>query len=146
MKKNQNIDIGFLLKKIDEKLSKKQNAELNLDGITFPQLRVLLFVNEQERRSTTQKEIETFLDVSHPTTNGIIKRLEEKDLLTTELTVKNGRMSKTVSITYKGNRICQENEINKDKMEQNFKNWISKKEYESLEKILLKLYKKLNES
>ena len=84
----KNQDIGCLLKKVDEKLSQHVNTTLSALGITFSQLRVLNFAAESENYETTQKEIETFLVVSHPTTNGIIKRLEAKELLTTQLFLK----------------------------------------------------------
>lgn len=145
MKNSQNTDIGFLLKKIDEKLEKHLNANLNSLGITFVQLRVLIFVNESENQQRTQKEIENFLEVSHPTTNGIIKRLEEKDFLKTEMTLKNGRMSKNVGITKKGKEICKENAADKNLMERKFSDWLTKDEKAQLINLLEKIYEKLAE-
>ncbi len=140
----KNSDIGFLFKKVDEKLSQHVNTVVSSLGITFPQLRVLGFINEAENQETTQKEIETFLEVSHPTTNGIIKRLEAKEFLTTQLTVKNGRMSKTVAITKKGQEICKSDIADRKSMEDNFKSWLTAKEYKTFEEILKKLYKRLS--
>lgn len=145
MENIKNTDIGFLLKKIDEKLEKHLNASLNLQGITFVQLRVLIFVNESENQPQTQKKIENFLEVSHPTTNGIIKRLEEKDFLRTELTLKNGRMSKNVSITKKGKEICKENATDKNLLERKFSDWLTKDEKAQLINLLEKIYEKLAE-
>ncbi|WP_296090718.1 MarR family transcriptional regulator [uncultured Treponema sp.] len=136
-------DIGFLLKKIDEKLEKQVNANLNSLGITFAQIRVLIFVHEAENQQTTQKEIETFLEVSHPTTNGIIKRLEEKQLIKTEMTLKNGRMSKNVAITEKGIELCSKNEADKNLLEDKFTEWLSEDGKNTLRELLLKIYEKL---
>ena len=136
-------DIGFLFKKIDEKLEKQVNANLNSLGITFAQIRVLIFVHEAENQQTTQKEIETFLEVSHPTTNGIIKRLEEKQLVKTEMTLKNGRMSKNVAITEKGMELCSKNEADKNLLEDKFTEWLSEDGKSTLREFLLKIYEKL---
>lgn len=136
-------DIGFLFKKIDEKLEKQVNANLTSLGITFAQIRVLIFVHEAENQQTTQKEIETFLEVSHPTTNGIIKRLEEKQLVKTEMTLKNGRMSKNVAITEKGMELCSKNEADKNLLEDKFVEWLSEDGKNTLKALLLKIYEKL---
>lgn len=136
-------DIGFLFKKIDEKLEKQVNSKLNSLGITFAQIRVLIFVHEAENQQTTQKEIETFLEVSHPTTNGIIKRLEEKQLVKTEMTLKNGRMSKNVTITEKGIELCSKNEADKNLLENKFTEWLTEDGKNTLRELLLKIYEKL---
>lgn len=136
-------DIGFLFKKIDEKLEKQVNSKLNSLGITFAQIRVLIFVHEAENQQTTQKEIETFLEVSHPTTNGIIKRLEEKQLIKTEMTLKNGRMSKNVAITEKGIELCSKNEADKNLLEDKFTEWLSEDGKNTLRELLRKIYEKL---
>ena len=136
-------DIGFLFKRIDAKLEKQVNSKLNSLGITFAQLRALIFVNEAENQQTTQKEIETFLEVSHPTTNGIIKRLKEKQLIKTEMTLKNGRMSKNVAITEKGIELCSKNETDKNLLEKKFTEWLSEDGKNTLRELLLKIYEKL---
>lgn len=135
-------DIGFLFKKINEKLEKHVNANLNSIDITFSQLRVLFFVHEAENQ-TTQKEIETFLEASHPTTNGIIKRLEEKQLVKTEMTIKNGRMSKNVAITEKGIDLCSKNETDQNLLENKFGEWLSEDGKNTLRELLLKIYENL---
>ena len=135
-------DIGFLFKKIDEKLEKHVNANLNSLGITFSQLKVLFFVHEAENQ-TTQKEIETFLEVSHTTTNGIIKRLEEKQIVKTEMTIKNGRMSKNVAITEKGIDLCSKNETDQNLLENKFGEWLSEDGKNTLRELLLKIYENL---
>ena len=144
MEELKNKEIGFLFKKIDEKLAKNVNEMLETIGITFPQQRVLGFINDFPNHTTTQKEIELFLDVSHPSTNGIIRRLEEKKLVTTEHTTKNGRMSKNVTLTEAGIKICKENAVDREVMENRFRQWLTPEEYDAFEKILVKLYRQLS--
>lgn len=145
MEENKNKEIGFLIKKIDEKLAKNMNEKLALVGLTFAQLKVLIFVFESPLQMTTQKEIENFLEVSHPTTNGIIKRLEEKDFLKTEMTLKNNRMSKNVMLTEKGADLCRNNTHDKDLFEKKFEEWLTKDEKTQLTALLEKIYTKISE-
>lgn len=145
MEENKNKEIGFLIKQIDEKLAKNMNEKLALVGLTFAQLKVLIFVFESPLQITTQKEIENFLEVSHPTTNGIIKRLEEKDFLKTEMTLKNNRMSKNVMLTEKGAVFCRNNTHDKDLFEKKFEEWLTKDEKTQLTALLEKIYTKISE-
>ena len=145
MEENKNKEIGFLIKKIDEKLAKNMNEKLALVGLTFAQLKVLIFVFDTKFQMTTQKEIENFLEVSHPTTNGIIKRLEEKDFLKTEMTLKNNRMSKNVMLTEKGADLCRNNTHDKDLFEKKFEEWLTQDEKTQLTALLEKIYTKISE-
>lgn len=145
MEENKNKEIGFLIKKIDEKLAKNMNEKLALVGLTFAQLKVLIFVFDAKFQMTTQKEIENFLEVSHPTTNGIIKRLEEKGFLKTEMTLKNNRMSKNVMLTEKGADLCRNNTHDKDLFEKKFEEWLTQDEKTQLTALLEKIYTKISE-
>ena len=66
------------------------------------QMYVLKYLRENQNKMVTQKEIEQYLEVSHPTTVGILKRLESKGFIQTEI-VKEGRFSKQVVLTEKSN-------------------------------------------
>ena len=94
-------DIGYMIKILSESLEKKANEDLQAYGMTLSQLKALIFIYEQKDGTTTQKELEEFFKVSHPTINGILKRLEEKQMITSEVVV-NRRLSKIVKITEKG--------------------------------------------
>lgn len=73
-------DIGRLLKMINDHLRANVDASLKEHHLTFSQLKVLNFVSSQENQ-TTQKEIEDYLGVAHPTVVGIISRLEKNGFL-----------------------------------------------------------------
>jgi DNA-binding MarR family transcriptional regulator len=94
-------DIGMLLKNINDSLEKRANAYFHTLGLTIAQVRVLDYIYLQPDHKTTQKKLEVYMDVAHSTINGIVKRLEEKQLLITELTV-DTRLTKTVSLTSRG--------------------------------------------
>ena len=64
-------DVGYLIKYINDKLKVKADAELKQYNLTLTQSRVFAFLNSCGGQAT-QKEIEVFLEVSHPTVVGIV--------------------------------------------------------------------------
>ena len=76
-----NKDIGYLIKSINDKLKVKADAELKRYNLTFAQSRVFAYLQEKGGQAT-QKEIEVFLDVSHPTVVGIVSRMEQNGYVT----------------------------------------------------------------
>lgn len=74
-------DVGYLIKGINDKLKVKADAELKQYNLTMAQCRVLTYLSSQGGQ-TTQKEIEVFLNVSHPTVVGIVSRMEQNGYVT----------------------------------------------------------------
>lgn len=69
-------DIIYLIKTISDKTGAAADADLRRHGLTFSQLRVLGFLHSQGG-STSQREIQRHLEVSHPTAVGLVSRLEK---------------------------------------------------------------------
>jgi MarR family transcriptional regulator, repressor for mepA len=76
-------DVGYMIHLISNKIKKKANHELDNQGITSKQGRFLGYLHERQGRVTTQKDLQEHFEITHPTTIGIIKRLEQKNLVTT---------------------------------------------------------------
>ncbi len=76
--------IGYLIKSISDKIKMHADAELKSHGLTLSQSRILGFLHDRGGRAT-QKEIEEFLGVAHPTVVGIVARMEQKGFLTTDI-------------------------------------------------------------
>ena len=74
-------DVGYLIKSINDKLKVKADAELKQYNLTMAQCWVLTYLSSQGGQ-TTQKEIEVFLNVSHPTVVGIVSRMEQNGYVT----------------------------------------------------------------
>ena len=74
-------DVGYLIKSINDKLKVKADAELKQYNLTMAQCRVLTYLSSQGGQAT-QKEIEVFLNVSHPTVVGIVSRMEQNGYVT----------------------------------------------------------------
>ena len=86
-------DIGYLIKNINDKLKVKADADLKHSKLTLAQSRVLAFLDSRGGQAT-QKEIEVYLEVSHPTVVGIISRMAQ-----------NGHLKCWVDETDKRNKI-----------------------------------------
>ena len=74
--------VGLLLKFINGRVNTKSNknlAEFNLTGV---QHEILCFIDRNEHeRDVFQKDIEKCLKLTNPTVTGIVKRLEEKEMI-----------------------------------------------------------------
>ena len=74
-------DVGYLIKSINDKLKVRADAELKQYHLTMSQSRVLVYLRSQGGQAT-QKEIEIFLDVAHPTVVGLVSRMEQNGYVT----------------------------------------------------------------
>lgn len=79
---NPKEHVGLLLKFINGRVVNKINknlAEFNLTGV---QHEILCFIHRNEHeRDIFQKDIEKCLKLTNPTVTGIVKRLEEKEMI-----------------------------------------------------------------
>ncbi len=69
--------------------------------MTFSQMRLLHFLFKQGEATPSQKDIEDFLQVSHPTVVGLIQRLEAKELVRSGFDSRDRRV-KSVYLTEAG--------------------------------------------
>lgn len=74
--------VGYLIKSINDKLKIKADEDLRQHKLTLSQSRIVWFLT-QKNGMTTQKEIEDFLEVSHPTVVGLVSRMEQNGILST---------------------------------------------------------------
>ena len=74
-------DVGYLIKNISDKLKVRADAELKQYHLTISQSRVLVYLRSRGGQAT-QKEIETYLDVAHPTVVGLVSRMEQNGYVT----------------------------------------------------------------
>ena len=138
------MDIGYMIKILNDTLEKRANEDLRHLGLTFAQLRTIHFIATRKNQQTTQKELEDFFNVSHPTINGILKRLEEKGKIKTELAV-NKRLTKIVRITKEGLEDCRNSETERLRNENILGKYLSTGEKETLMSLLRKVQQGLSE-
>ncbi len=89
--------IGYLMKVINDRIKVNADADLKEHNLTLTQSKVLAFLNRQGGRST-QKEIEDFLNVTHPTVVGVVTRMEANGFLESWLDPSDKR-NKVVALT-----------------------------------------------
>ena len=138
-------DIGYMIKNLNEILEKKANEDLRQWDLTLSQLRVMGFIISQKQAESTQKEIEDFLQVSHPTVNGILKRLEAKGRISAELSV-NRRLTKRVRLTEKGRAECGRIDASRLQHESLLASKLSDSERKTLLALLRKVQQGLTEN
>jgi hypothetical protein len=105
---------------------------------------VLKYLRENQNKMVTQKEIEQYLEVSHPTTVGILKRLESKGFIQTEI-IKEGRFSKQVVLTEKSNVLHKNFQMEHMESEKRLLAPLSPAEREELIVLLQTIYENLKE-
>lgn len=69
-------DLGLHIKSLTDKIKASVDALLKVHGLTFSQTMIIGFLSEHGGKAT-QKDIENYLQVSHPTVVGIVSRLEK---------------------------------------------------------------------
>lgn len=74
--------VGLLVKFLNNAITNEVNRNLMQFNLTAAQHEVLVYVLKNEnKRAIFQKDVEKHLKLTNPTVTGIIKRLEEKDMI-----------------------------------------------------------------
>lgn len=134
-------DIGYLIKNINDKLKVRADADLKNSKLTLAQSRVLAFLDSKGGQAT-QKEIETFLGVSHPTVVGIISRMEQNGHLRCWIDAAD-RRNKIVSLTDQAKALGAEMEKAVSANERKLLASLSEEDIEKLRQLLLTIYNNL---
>lgn len=135
------MDIGFLIKRLTDKIRTYVDASLKKHDLTFSQT-VVIGILSEHNFSATQKEIEDHLRVSHPTVVGIISRLEKNGFVTCFTDEKNHR-NKIVCLTDKAKGIVSVISADKKEIERKLTQGLSDAELEEFRRILDVLYKNI---
>lgn len=130
---------GPMMKKISEELDRKATMQIKKYHLTLTQARVIIFLVQNEGRVVTQKDLEDFLQVSHPTTVTIVKSMEAKNMLKTSLDATDRRM-KNIELIWGDETIYRELVENAMNMEQKLLAGFSEKEKEQFYAFLCKAY------
>ena len=134
-------DIGYLIKNINDKLKVKADADLKQYNLTLAQSRVFAFLHNNGGQAT-QKEIEVFLEVSHPTVVGIVSRMEQNGHVTTWIDEQDKR-NKIVKLTEQAETLGMDMEHDISVNEEKMLSSLSEPDVEHLREMLLTIYKNL---
>lgn len=133
-------DIGYLIKIINDKLKVKADADLKHSNLTLAQSRVLAFLDSRGGQAT-QKEIEFYLEVSHPTVVGIISRMEQNGHL--RKVDETDKRNKIVALTEQAKALGEEMEQRILANEKMLLASLSEADIKKLKQMLLVIYNNL---
>ncbi|MGN0506162.1 MAG: MarR family winged helix-turn-helix transcriptional regulator [Lachnospiraceae bacterium] len=131
-------DIGVLLKQLNDKLKMSADESLKDVGLTVSQTGIMVFL-QQKGGSATQKEIENYLGVSHPTVVGMVSRLEKNGFISCRVDDAD-RRNKIVCTTKKAEECAEKMFLGKQETEQRLLRSFSGTEVAELRRMLQKMY------
>lgn len=134
----EQFQIGCLLKMITDKIKIQADANLAQHDLTLTQSRVLGYL-ARNGGTATQKEIEGFLQVSHPTVAGVIGRMEQKGFVSCRADPADKR-SKIVCQTERAAAIAQDMHATIQATEQQMLRSLTPKQIAALEDALRTIY------
>ena len=135
---------GVLIKKLDKVFKQNFDQELERVGLTFSQMRVLRFLEDNPNTKITQKDISKELDIQHSTTIGLLKRMQEKGLITVVVDEDN-RRCRNIFLTSKAEEISCEMERGRTIMENRVVASFTEEEKEIFYRLLNKAIDNLKE-
>ncbi|WP_290771245.1 MarR family transcriptional regulator [Anaerofustis sp.] len=131
-------NIEFYFKRINDAMISRINNELKELDLTFSQMEVLQYLCERGDKEVFQKDIEKYLNLTHPTVIGILKRLQSKDLIVIEISNKDKRKRKIIP-TDKVMCLKEKMYKKKEETEKYVKSFYTDEEVKELERLLKKL-------
>lgn len=134
----------MLIKKLDKVFKQNFDQELERVGLTFSQMRVLRFLEDNPNTKITQKDISKELDIQHSTTIGLLKRMQEKGLVTVVVDEDN-RRCRNIFLTSKAEEISCEMERGRTIMENRVVASFTEEEKEMFYRLLNKAIDNLKE-
>jgi DNA-binding MarR family transcriptional regulator len=136
--------IGFKFKQINNIYEKDFNNRLRKLGITASQCAVLDYLFNSSADEVNQKDIERALSLKNPTVTGLLKRLEENGFI---FIVPNAhdKRCKNIYLTEKAYDIQRKMDADRKKIDKRLTLGMSKKEVETLHKVLDKVLYNISE-
>lgn len=135
--------IGYLMKIINDRIKVNADADLKEHNLTLTQSKVLAFLNSQGGQST-QKEIEDFLNVTHPTVVGVVARMELNGFLNSWLDPSDKR-NKIVALTDSARSTGLEMEHKIEEFENKMRSGLSEAQVSEFIATLEHIYRNLSE-
>ena len=137
----QSEGIGYMIKTIHDRMKAIGDNDLRAHELTYSQAQVLRFLRRHGSKAS-QKEIEVFLDVSHPTVVGLVNRLADKEFVECT-TDENDRRNKIVTLTPKAESLSRVMHNNRVRTEKAMLDGFSNEEAKLLAELLLRVYQNL---
>ncbi|MBE5830116.1 MAG: MarR family transcriptional regulator [Butyrivibrio sp.] len=131
--------LSFKFRLIHEFFACMINRHLKEEDMTFSQMILIYYLWENRDRKITQKDITDAMHIKHPTTIGLLKRLEEKEMLKVVVDPDN-RKYRNIALTEKGITFIENDGDRKRHTEEDMVKGMSSKEIKQLRDLLDKVY------
>ncbi len=132
--------IGSMIKILSETINQRANRDCKGFNLTMQQMKILHFLKTREgAQPATQKDIQDFMRISHPTVVNILRLMKEKGFIEISTSEKDKRM-KLVRLTGREAPFVQEVIRGREQMEAQLVEGLSAQEQETLRRCLRKMY------
>ncbi len=132
-------EIGFYLKKIFQMMEKNLNKDLEDIDLTGMQAHVLIYLYKNRKNIINQRDIEREFELTNPTVNGILNRLENKDFIKRVVSLNDAR-NKEIMITDKSISLIVEMKKKAKNMENKMTSGITKEELDTFYQVIKKMF------
>ena len=132
-------EIGFYLKKIFQMMEKNLNKDLEDIDLTGMQAHVLIYLYKNRKNIINQRDIEREFELTNPTVNGILKRLENKGFIKRVVSLNDAR-NKEIMITDKSISLIAEMKKKAKNMENKMTLGITKEELDTFYQVIKKIF------
>lgn len=137
-------DAGFYIKRIHDAVTAKINEQLRPYDITASQADLLGYLKHEAPQPATLSDIEQHFHLTHPTVVGLIKRLESKGMITTEIDNTDHRR-RLVLLTKQALTVEKTLSQTVTCVKEHFMRGINNEEQQQLNQWLQQIYKNLTE-
>lgn len=141
----QKLDINENFKIIGNLIKKKLDKKVHKFELTSTQSGILIFILLNYENNINQRDIEKFFDLSNPTVNGILNRLQSKEFIK-RVTNNNDKRSKNIIPLEKAFKFQKEIEEEKDSMKKNMLSNINEEDLNIFYSVLEKIKSNLKET
>ena len=137
--------ISFKFRLIHESFACMINRHLKEEDMTFSQMILVSYLWENREKKITQKDISEALHIKHPTTIGLVKRLEDKGMVKVVVDPDN-RKYRNIAITSKGEEFIERSDERRKLTNQNLVSGFNDDEIRQLRDLLDRVIDNMNKS
>lgn len=137
--------IGSLIKILSETMGQRVNRDCREFNLTMQQMKILHFLKGREgRQETSQKDIQDYMRIAHPTVVSILRLMESKGFIEISVSERDKRM-KIVTLTGQEESFVQDVIKGGQEMERRLVKGFTAEEQETLRNYLQRMYENVTE-
>jgi DNA-binding MarR family transcriptional regulator len=136
-------DIAYWIKVVNDSVETYANRNLKKVGITLSQAKMMAFINDRKKQNTSQRDLEAFFKVTHPTIIGLLNRLKLKGYIRKEYNDDDRR--KYVFLTDEGKKVVKDLAALQKKTEAAVLKDFAEKDVEKLLSFMEKMFTNVKE-